>query len=183
MRYYHGLIDTQLLASGAHYDMLPSVVIIVILPYDPFGKNRMIYTIQNQCAEDSSLSYDDGAKKIFLYTKGTDGCTSQALRDMLKYLENTTTTNVTNQDISTIHQLVEKVKRRKEVSINYMKSWEIDEMNREEGRMEGREETLFAFVTTLQELQISRSDTLQKLKEKFSLTTDTAENYLSMYWK
>ena len=187
MRYYHGLIDTQLLASGTHYDMLPSVVIIVILPYDPFGKNRMIYTIQNQCAEDSSLSYDDGAKKIFLYTKGTDGCTSQALRDMLKYLENTTTTNVTNQDISTIHQLVEKVKRRKEVSINYMKSWEIDEMNREEGRMEGREETLaealFAFVTTLQELQISRSDTLQKLKEKFSLTTDTAENYLSMYWK
>ena len=73
---------------------------------------------------------------------------------MLKYLENTTTTNVTNQDISTIHQLVEKVKRRKEVSINYMKSWEIDEMNREEGRMEGREETLFAFVSTLQELQI-----------------------------
>ena len=56
-------------------------------------------------------------------------------------------------------------------------------MSREEGRIEGREELLFAFVTTLQELHISRSDTLQKLKEKFSLTTDAAENYLSMYWK
>ena len=133
-RYYHGLIDTQLLSSGADYEKLPNVVIIVILPYDPFGKNRMVYTIQNRCMEDETLAYDDGAKKVFLYTKGTEGDPSQDLKDMLKYIQNTTDCNITNQDIASIHELVNKVKHKKEVSINYMKSWEVEEMAKKEGR-------------------------------------------------
>ena len=179
MRYYHRLIDTQLLASNEPYENLQNVVIIVILPYDPFGKNRMVYTIQNQCVEDGTVSYDDGARKIFLYTKGTEGCPSQDLRDMLKYLESTTNTNVTNQDINTIHQMVEKVKRRKEVGINYMKSWEIDAWNRQEGR----EEVIGTLIDTLQEVGLSREDIFRKLKEKFLLSDGKAEEYLTLYWK
>lgn len=137
MRYYHGLIDTQFLSSGADYGKLPDVVIIVILPYDPFGKNRMVYTIRNGCIEDLSIPYDDGAQKIFLYTKGKEGNPSQKLSDMLKYIEKTTDNNVTNQDIESVRQLVEKVKRKKEVGINYMKSWEVEEMAREKGYAEG----------------------------------------------
>lgn len=95
MRHYHGLIDTQFLSSGIAYGKLPNVVIIVILPYDPFGKNRMMYTIKNSCAEDLSVPYDDGARKIFLYTKGKEGKPSQKLSDMLKYIEKTTNNNVT----------------------------------------------------------------------------------------
>ena len=139
MRYYPGLIDTQFLSSGMDYGKLPNVVIIVILPYDPFGKDRMVYTIKNSCAEDLSVSYDDGARKIFLYTKGKEGNPSQKLSDMLKYIEKTTNNNVTNQDIESIQQLVERVKRKKEVGINYMKSWEVEKMVREEGYAEGYE--------------------------------------------
>ena len=134
MRYYHGLIDTQLLASGVDYGRLQNVIIIIILPYDPFGRNRMVYTIQNQCVEDSTISYDDGAKKIFLYTKGTEGNPSQELKDMLKYIENSTQNNIANPNIESIHRLVEKVRRKKEVDINYMKSWEHDKWMREEGQ-------------------------------------------------
>lgn len=54
-------------------ESLPNVVIITILPYDPFGKKRMIYTIKNHCIEDTSIPYNDGSNKIFLYTKGTEG--------------------------------------------------------------------------------------------------------------
>lgn len=139
-RYYHGLIDIQLLSSGSGYEKLPNVVIIVILPYDPFGKNRMVYTIQNRCIEDETLAYDDGAKKIFLYTKGTEGNPSQALKDMLKYIQNTTDYNITNQNIASIHELVNKVKHKKEVSISYMKSWEVEEMAKKEGYREGIQE-------------------------------------------
>lgn len=85
MRYYHGLIDSHLLDSGKTYDTLPSVFIITILPYDPFGQNRMVYTIKNCCVEAPDLAYDDGAVKIFLYTKGTEGNPGKELRDMLKY--------------------------------------------------------------------------------------------------
>ena len=84
-RYYHGMIDTKLLDIGVSYKHLPNVYIIVILPYDPFGKNRMVYTVKNQCVEDTSVDYDDGAVKLFLYTRGTEGNPSQNLIDMLKY--------------------------------------------------------------------------------------------------
>ena len=112
----------------------------LILPYDPFGKNRMVYTIQNRCMEEETLPYDDGAKKIFLYTKGTEGNPSQDLKDMLKYIQNTTDYNITNQNIASIHELVNKVKHKKEVSINYMKSWEVEKMARDEGYKDGYDE-------------------------------------------
>ncbi len=139
-RFYHGMIDTQFFEAGAAYDKLPNVIIIMILPYDPFGRNRMVYTIQNHCTEIPDLPYDDGAKKIFLYTKGTEGNPSQELKDMLKYIQKTTDDNVTNSDIASIHQFVHKVKLKKEVGINYMKSWEIEKMVRDEAYHEGYEE-------------------------------------------
>jgi predicted transposase/invertase (TIGR01784 family) len=133
VRYYHGMIDSKLLEKSMDYSKLRNVVIIVILPYDPFDRKRMVYTVRNQCVEDPSIPYEDGAKKIFLYTKGTEGNPSQELRDMLKYMEETTEENVTNQSLAAVHRLVRDVKNRKEVGINYMKSWELDEMHRQEG--------------------------------------------------
>ena len=137
MRYYHALIDTKLLETGTDYKSLQNVVIIVILPYDPFGKNRMVYTVRNQCVEDASVLYDDGARKIFLYTKGCKGNPSQELCDMLKYMEKTTEENITNHNIEALHRLVCRVKGRKEVGISYMKSWEYEQMCREEAMAEG----------------------------------------------
>lgn len=182
MRYYHGLIDTQLLAAGTEYEKLQNVVIIIILPYDPFGKNRMIYTVQNQCIEDNSVPYEDGAKKIFLYTKGTEGNPSQKLRDMLRYIEETTVDNVTNQEIDAIHQLVNRVKRRREVGINYMKSWERDKMVRDEGIRLGIEQSVVGMVKTCQELGVKREVVLDKLIENLGLEKEKAEIFLEKYW-
>lgn len=137
MRYYHGLIDTQLLSAGSGYQKLPNVIIFIILPYDPFGQNRMIYTIQNRCMEDPAMPYNDGAKKIFLYTKGNDKNAGNSLKDMLKYIEESTDDNVTNEDIASIQQLVNKVKHKKEVGINYMKSWEYEQMVHDEAFSDG----------------------------------------------
>lgn len=137
-RYYDALIDSQLLESGTDYGHMKNVIIIMILPYDPFGKKRMVYTVQNCCVEDSSVPYDDGLKKIYLYTKGTAGNPGKSLCDMLKYMENSTDDNVTDENIAKIHRFVGKVKRDKEVGINYMKSWEREQMIREEGLAAGR---------------------------------------------
>lgn len=178
MRYYHGLIDTQLLDAGLDYNSLSNVVIIIILPYDPFGKNRMVYTIKNQCVEDTSIPYEDGATKIFLYTRGMEGNPSQELKDMLKYLERTVDDNVTNQNIDTIHQLVKKVKHRKEVGISYMKSWELEKMYRREGMEQG----IAALITTCQEFCASREETVSKVMQKFFLTQKDAEEYVERYW-
>ena len=191
MRYYQSLIDSKNLDTGVSYEKLPRVIIIVILPYDPFGKNRMLYTIKNQCVEDSTVSYEDGAAKIFLYTKGVEGNPSQELLDMLKYIENTTADNITNKDIHTIHEFVEKAKHRKEVGINYMKIWEEKYLarkealreGREEGREEGRKEVIGAFIEACRDLGQTREKTVSIIIEKIGMPKEEAEDCVNIYWK
>ena len=46
-RYSQSLTDVKLLKAGKPYEKLPEYISIWILPYDPFGKNQMIYTVKN----------------------------------------------------------------------------------------------------------------------------------------
>lgn len=158
------------------------MVIIVILPYDPFGKKRMVYTIHNQCVEDTSIPYNDGARKIFLYTRGTEGNPSQELCDMLKYMEKTTGENVTNRDIENLHRLVCKVKEKKEVGISYMKSWEYEKMCRDEARKEGLEEGREeGREQGRQEALISAElSSIKNLMRKLKMTAEQAMNTLEI---
>ena len=64
-RYCQSLTDVKLLNSGDTYEMLPEYISIWILPYDPFGKNRMLYTVKNYVEEFPELVYNDGVKKLF----------------------------------------------------------------------------------------------------------------------
>lgn len=116
----------------------------MILPYDPFGKNRMVYTAKTRLIEEPEIDYDDGAATIYLYTKGTEGKPGQKLQDMLNYIQNSVQENVKNKDLEEIRRLVTEIKQDEEVGISYMKSWEweryIEERSREEGRNEGRKE-------------------------------------------
>ena len=139
-RYYHALMDTKLLKAGGEYKDMKNVTIIMILPYDPYGKDRMVYTISNQCEEDRTVEYDDGLKTIYLYTKGKVGKASQKLRDMLKYIEESTRENAVNDDLKNIHQLVMEIKHDEEVELSYMKIWELEARMRREARAEGLEE-------------------------------------------
>ena len=60
---------------------------IFITTYDPFDRDRMVYTIRNCCVEEPDLPYEDGAETLFLYTKGTKGDPPQELRELLQYEE------------------------------------------------------------------------------------------------
>ena len=71
VRFYHGKIAARSLSSGIGYDELKNVTVIMILPYDPFGLGRMVYTVKNKCLEEPEMEYEDGAATLFLYTKGT----------------------------------------------------------------------------------------------------------------
>ena len=116
-RYYQALIDAKQLESGWDYQKLKNVYIIMILPYDPFDRNRMVYTVKNQCVEAPDIPYEDGAKKIYLNTKGTEGTPSQALKNMLKYIENSIAENVTDTNIQAIHNYVSEVKQDRKALI------------------------------------------------------------------
>lgn len=115
MRFYHGKIAARNLNSGANYDKLKDVVVIMIMPYDPFGLNRMVYTVKNKCVEVPEMAYEDGASTLFLYTKGTVGIPNEAVKQLLHYMEDTTYENAVNEELREVHRMVETVKRDPEV--------------------------------------------------------------------
>lgn len=97
----------------------------------------MVYTFKTSCIECPTLPYDDGVTTIFLYTKGTKGNPSQALANMLHYIENTNEKNAVNSALKDIHHGVNRIKSDGEVGVRYMKSWEIEEIARQEGHKAG----------------------------------------------
>lgn len=135
VRFYHSKIDAGALKSGEDYRSLKNVIVIMIMimSVDPFGYNHMVYTIENSCREIPMMPYDDGAKTLFLYTNGTEGHPTKELRDFLQYVEKSCEENAKNEALKSIHRIVSEVKSNKEVSFEYMKIFEREQMIREEG--------------------------------------------------
>lgn len=59
-RFYQSMIDSKLLPVNAPFEELPDVITIWILPYDPFGEERMLYTVKNCVVENPQIGYNDG---------------------------------------------------------------------------------------------------------------------------
>ena len=87
------------------------------------------------------VPYDDGAKTIFLYIRGTKGQVSEEVRQFLHYMENGISENAVNDTLRDFHHMVETVKKDREMSVKYMKQFERDNMMRAEGREEERKNT------------------------------------------
>ena len=139
VRFYHAKIDAGNLAAGEDYGKLRNVVVIFITTYDPFDRDRMVYTIRNCCVEEPDLPYEDGAETLFLYTKGDP---PRELRELLQYMEDSTEENARSEELKTLHRMVTEVKRDGEVGFAYMQSFEREQRVREEARLEGLTEGL-----------------------------------------
>lgn len=94
------------------------------VPYDPFGDDRMIYTIKNVVTENEKLLYNDGIRKIFLYTKGSKGGNLK-LKNLLDYMENTRKEKAVDKELLEIQDIVDKVKCSDEERAQYMKIYGV----------------------------------------------------------
>lgn len=158
IRFYHAIIDSRSLKSGEDLGKLKRVYVIFICNYDPFGYDRVKYTIRNMCVEEPEMPYDDGAQTTILYTKGTkDDNISEELRQFLNYMENTTQTNAVNDTLKDIQKMVDIVKRDGEVSLSYMKGFERDTMMYEKGQEAERQNT---------ERERQRADSAEKARDE-----------------
>ncbi len=151
-RYYQGNIDLDIISAGEDYRKLRRSFVIFICTFDPFGERRHIYTFENRCKENPSLSLGDETTKIFLNTKGNMHDVDAEMLEFLSYVENTTddfAAQAISPLIREIHKKVTEVKQSKEMEVEYMTLLQRDreniELGREEGREEGREQgTLLA---------------------------------------
>ena len=186
--------------SGETYGSLRNVVVIFITTYDPFGLNRMMYTIKNRCVEVPELTYEDGAQTIFLYTRGSEGNPPEELKQLLHYMEHSSIENAPSENLKKLHRMVTAVKRDGEVGLAYMKSFEREERIRKQGEAEGRKAGLeegkkAGLEEGLQEgkeveiiklgSKFGKSDAeiLALLQEELQITEEQAKQVLEKYGK
>ena len=62
----------------------------------------MIYTVKNVVEEMPEIEYNDGVKKIFLYTDGEIGG-SRELKNLLRYLRDTCAENAVDSELKSLH--------------------------------------------------------------------------------
>lgn len=189
-RFYQSLIDAKLLPRGVDFEQMPDIITIWILPYDPFGDNRMLYTVKNVVTENEKLIYNDGVSKIFLYTKGTKGG-SKELKDLLTYMENTRAENAVDEELLQIQSIVDGVKGSNEERERYMKLYGVIDYEKrdsfEEGKQVGhkfglQEGQIRGTISTCKSLGVDCERTKEELTKSYALTEKAAEEYLKLYW-
>ena len=196
-RYSQALTDVKLLVAGENYRNLPNYISIWILPFDPFGKNKMLYTIKNFVAEDTQIVYNDGAMKLFLYTGGEIGGNDK-LKDMLRYFSQSDEENAVDSELLKLHSIVQQVKDNRKVGEQYMTLQDyLDcEIKRgvekgiadalaegiadalAEGRAEGRAEAIATAVKMFRGMNVPEEQILVQLVKNYNLTEEKAKSYL-----
>ena len=141
MRYYQSTIDISILRPGVDYKELRKTFVIFICNYDPFGRNRYVYTFENICREEPDLLFGDETVKVIVNTRGEIGEISEELKEVIRYLNDGTISGQYSQELDTA---VTAVKSNEERRLEYMTlamhDMEIREEALEEGRQEGRQE-------------------------------------------
>ena len=120
----------------------------------------MMYTVKNRCVEVPEMEYEDGAGTIFLYTKVTEGSPNEALRQMLRYMEDTTYENAVNEEFREIHRMVETVKNDKKVGRMHMRM--VDDLIRQSEKITKLEDR----NTKLEDEIARQAEEIRRLREE-----------------
>lgn len=122
-RYFQCNIDFSLLYTGEGYAKLRKSYIIFICTFDPFSDGRHIYTFENRCLEDLSLTLGDETTEVFLSTKSKKDDVDDEIKDFLAYIENSTDACVQQTSsplVKAIHKRVTEIKLDKGMELQYM---------------------------------------------------------------
>lgn len=175
-RYYQSMIDLQLIDKGQFYKNLNQSYIIFICPFDAFGKGRHIYTFENICREDNSLSMDDGATKIFLNTNGWLDDISKELKVFLDYVAGKKTED---SFIKKLDNAVKEAKQNREWRHEYMTLLMRDQENVEKGMKRGLQKgKIYGAISMCRDLDLPEDVILKKIQDKFHLSDEDAKKYL-----
>ena len=183
---YQGLIDSKLLPPGImDFNLLNDVFIIIITPFDPFGKGYYRYTFKNHCLESPDLYLEDGATRIFLNTHGkNEDEVSPELVEMLHFMEHTNDLEISdnNEKLQQFRNNVKLIQENAEVGVRYMQAWEEIEYAKLEGKAEGmaqeREQARLAMTASIRSLMARLDKSAEEAMELLDLPKDERKIYL-----
>ena len=167
-RYYQSMIDLQMIDKGQLYSKLKPSYIIFISPFDIFGKGRHVYTFENICKEDKSLSLNDETTKIFLNAASEMDDINKELRAFLDYVAGKKSDDVF---VMKLEEAVKQAKKNRKWRHEYMTLLMRDQENIEKGKIYGA-------VSTYRELGLPDSEISERLQKKYHITESEAENYM-----
>lgn len=142
-RYYQSQMDVSLLEPGSvDFNLLNDTCLILIAPFDIFGKGLYRYTFEGVCRECPDLRLEDGATRIFINTRGTNRQDfSQEFLDFMEYLMHTSDENAdrsSSERIKHMHRKIQEIRMSEERGVKYMQKWEERVYDRLEGKAEGK---------------------------------------------
>ena len=152
MRFRQAKIDSRYMkTSDNDFRHLPNLYILMLLSYDPFGEDHMMYTFRNRCEEKPDIEYDDGLRIIYFNTKGKKGG-SQSILNVLNYVQNSRSEYAVDTATKELDRYVTDIRRDPEIRGKYMTIGDVIDrekakshtegltVGRTEGRAEGRAE-------------------------------------------
>lgn len=194
-RLYQAQLDVSLLPAGTKdFNEINDVFLIMICPFDLFGKGACRYTFYEVCEEYPELKLEDGGSRMFINTKGTNREKfSRAFVELLDYInapleeaEKYTTT----ESVRRLHEGIQHIKELERTGVRYMQRWEERMYDRMEAREEGRKEGLQEgeslgiarqIVEMGMEFGLSISEIRNRLEEKLNISASEAEEYFCIY--
>ena len=154
------------------YSKLKKSFVIFICNYDPFGKERYIYTFENRCIEEDGLTFGDETLKVIVNTKGTVGEISEGLKEVLVYLDQGIATGEYTRQLDEAVRLVKaSEERRHEYMVMMIHDMEV----REEGR---EEEKIIGTIETYREIGLDDQTIIKNIIMKYNLDQEEAEKYV-----
>ena len=178
----------DIIAKGTDYKELPDTYVIFICDFDPFGFGKYKYTFDMICTETGEM-LDDGARTIFLSTKGTnDSNVSEGLRKFLEFVKADpadSTKDFADDYVRRLQKSVSRIKSDREMGERYMLLKELLSDERAEGRTEGiaegrtegisigrvrgKAESVIELLSELGEVSTELSDVIMAEKDPESL--------------
>ena len=187
-RYYQSLVDLELLDRGQAYDELARSYVIFICSKDLFHHGYYLYEFRNYCTQERQIELGDQAAKIFLNASGTRGDIHPPLKEFLDYVAGHEPEEPSEFIVklrTALHDAKQNREWRREHMILYFRDQDIRADALKEGidigRLEGRQEGIFAMITLCLEDDLPQERILQKLQKHFHLTPEEAQKFMERY--
>ena len=177
-RYYQGQIDMNLIAKGENYNKLKKSFVIFICSFDPFGKDRYVYSFENICKgenSDDDIFLQDEAYKVFINTKGTKGNVSDNFKELMDYFNNSENAKSSkNPLVHSIDAAVQSARNNEEWRHDFM-TWQMYGNEKyDEGKAEGEKKK--AKETALR--MFSKGLDVKMIAEMVGETEETVEQWV-----
>lgn len=141
-RYYRSQIDMDMLLAGCDYAELPNSYVIFICDFDPYGERRYMYTFENRCVQNTTLSMQDGGRTIFLSTLGNNPKeVPKKLVSFLKFVRADLKESMEvfeDEYIRRLQQSIQDIKVSREMETRYMTLEQLIKDERKEAKLEGK---------------------------------------------